>query len=335
MHRWGWPLFLLLPWALGAREIHLTNIRQLTFGEEKHGEAYFSPDGEELIFQKIPKGKTCYQMYILNLQDQGLRKVSTGLGGTTCGYFFPHVPRILYSSTHLQGPHCPPPVPPDKGRYLWPLDDYDIFSADTQGGGLQRLTDTPGYDAEATVSPDGQSIVFTSLRDGDLDLYVMGTAGGPAHRLTHELGYDGGAFFSPDGQRIVYRAFHPKGPQDVQQYRQLLAQGLVRPSRLEIFVMRADGSQKHQVTSNGMANFAPFFHPSGKRIIFSSNLGSGPSFHLYLINDDGTELEQVSFEGHFNSFPMFSPDGTKLVWASDRASQRPGEFHLFMAQWAP
>jgi len=325
-------------------ERHLTNIRQLTVGG-KNAEAYFSFDGDRLIFQstKDPVSETfqdCYQMYVMDLKGEHIHRVSTGYGGTTCGYFFPGGRRILFSSTHAADLECPP-KPERTKRYRWALDDYDIFSIRLDGREMHRLTMTPGYDAEATISPNGRTIVFTSVRDGDIDLYSMNIDGTGTKRLTSEIGYDGGAFFSPDSTRIVYRAQHPQTPEALQSYKDLLAKNLVEPGNLEIFVMNADGSGKRQVTSNGASNFAPYFHHDGRRIIFSSNVsdpagGKGrPSFHLHLINDDGTEMEQITFKGHFNSFPMFSPDGTMLVWVSDRNTATPGEFNVFLADWVP
>jgi Tol biopolymer transport system component len=337
-------------------ERHLANIRQLTVGR-KNAEAYFSFDGTKLIFQstndwgagtvELPHGKPaasdrglgCYQMYVLDLDTDAIRRVSLGTGATTCGYFFPGDRRVLFSSTHLAGQRCPP-EPKREGRYRWALDNYDIFAIGMNGQGLHRLTSTPGYDAEATVSPDGRTIVFTSMREGDLDLYAMNLDGTHVRRLTTEIGYDGGAFFSPDSQRIVYRASHPADQAELDAYKALLAQNLVEPGRLEIFVMNADGGGRRQVTSNGSSNFAPSFHPDGKRIIFSSSQHERgreglPTFHLYLINDDGTGLEQVTFDGRFNSFPMFSPDGRRLVWVSDRNASGKGEFNLFIADWVP
>lgn len=327
-------------------ERHLANIRQLTFGRQ-NAEAYFSFDGTKLIFQStnywpdrastkqaaIQAGLGCYQIYVMDLNGENVRMVSTGQGATTCGYFLPGDRRVLYSSTHLNGPDCPP-KPKREGRYRWALDDYDIFTVRVDGQQIQRLTATPGYDAEATISPDGKTIVFTSMRDGDLDIYAMNLDGTHVRRLTDEVGYDGGPFFSPDSRRIVYRASHPRGQTEVEQYKTLLAQNLVEPSQLEIFIMNADGSGKRQVTSNGASNFAPSFYPDGRRIIFSSNQHDRSTFHLYLINDDGTGLEQITFSGSFNSFPMFSPDGKKLVWVSDRNAPR-GEFNVFLADWVP
>ncbi len=344
-----------LPVAHAAEplERHLANIRQLTFGRQ-NAEAYFSFDGSKLIFQSTnnwmgetdvevthPAGAPlgCYQMYVLDIESKKVRLVSTGVGGTTCGYFFPGNRRVLYASTHLKGPNCPP-KPKRDGAYRWALDDYDLFAVKIDGQGMQRLTNTPGYDAEATVSPDGKTIVWTSVRDGDLDLYAMNLDGSHMRRLTTEIGYDGGAFFSPDSRRIVYRAAHPKNQQELDRYQALLAQHLVEPGQLELFVMNADGTGQRQVTTNGASNFSPFFHPDGRRIIFSSNVetpggGGPPAFHLYLIGDDGAGLERLTFDGNFNSFPMFSPDGKQLVWVSDRQAKGPGEFNIFLADWIP
>ncbi|MCP9455207.1 MAG: hypothetical protein NNA18_03745 [Nitrospira sp.] len=339
----------------GSTERHLGHIRQLTFGRQ-NAEAYFSFDGRKLIFQSTndwTKGETvankpaaaglgCYQMYVMDIETGRVQMVSTGKGATTCGYFYPGDRRVIYASTHEASPDCPP-KPKRGATYRWVLDDYDLYAVDLDGGNFKRLTTTPGYDAEATLSPDGNTIVWTSVRDGDLDLYTMKLDGTGVRRLTDDVGYDGGAFFSPDGTRIVYRASHPTKPEEVARYRDLLAQGLVEPNQLEIFVMNADGSGKRQVTANGASNFAPFFHPDGRRIIFSSTVGTQdeqgekgrPSFHLYLINDDGTGLERVTTEGRFNSFPMFSPDGKWLVWVSDRNAKEPGEFNIFLAEWIP
>ena len=336
-----------------SSERHLTNIRQLTFGRQ-NAEAYFSFSGNKLIFQStnnwmkdtfaaamhpsdVPLG--CYQMYVMDLESDKIRMVSTGAGTTTCGYFFPGDRRVLYSSTHLRGPNCPP-KPKRDGAYRWALDDYDLFSVRIDGLDPQRLTNTPGYDAEATVSPNGKTIVWTSMRDGDLDIYAMDLDGTHPRRLTQEIGYDGGAFFSPDSKRIVYRAQHPSNQEELDQYKALLAQNLVEPGRLEIFIMNADGSNKQQVTNNGASNFSPFFHPDGHRVIFASNVetrnASGrPDFHLYLVNEDGSGQERLTVDGHFNSFPMFSPDGKTLVWVSDRGAKEPGEFNVFLADWVP
>jgi Tol biopolymer transport system component len=320
--------------APDSGETRLRNIRQLTFGGQ-NAEAYFSRSGRQVILQRTDSAGGCDQQYVINVDGTGLRRVSSGRGQTTCGYFVDGDRRILYATTEHVSPSCPPP--PDYSRgYVWSLHDYDIVVANADGSGVQSLTtNSRRYDAEATLSPDGRRVVFTSLRDGDLEIYTMNVDGSDVRRLTHQLGYDGGPFFSPDGQWIVYRAFHPKTAADSAEYRALIERNQVRPSRMEIWVMRADGSEQRQVTSLGGANFAPFFHPDGQRIIFASNHKNPRSrnFDLYLVQRDGSGLEQVTTSGEFDSFPMFSPDGSKLVWASNRHGKVQGETNIFIADW--
>lgn len=316
-----------------AGERHFANIRQLTFGGE-NAEAYFSRDGKRLIFQSTRDGRSCDQQYVMNVDGTGVGRVSTGFGKTTCGYFFDADRRIFFASTHAADTACPPKPDPSKG-YVWGLDPYDIYIANPDGSGLRRLTNYGVYTAEGTLAPDGQTIVFTSLKDGDLDIYTMRVDGTDLKRLTTQPGYDGGPFFSPDGKQIVYRAWHPTETALVS-YRDLLNHRLVRPNRMEIWIMNADGSDQHQITNLGGANFAPYFTPDGRKIIFSSNYKNPRSrdFELYLVNPDGSGLEQVTHHPEFDGFPMFSPDGTKLVWASGRSS-RQGELNLFLADWRP
>jgi Tol biopolymer transport system component len=318
------------------REVHLRNVRQLTFSGE-NAEAYFSPDGSSLIFQARAQGEGCDQIYTMDLATGETRLVSTGLGRTTCAYYYPTGDRILYSSTHHWDPACPPGPDMSQG-YVWALyPTYDIFAADPDGSNLVQLTDAWGYDAEATFSPVEDLIVFTSMRDGDLEIYTMRGDGSDVRRLTHRPGYDGGPFFSPDGTKIVYRAHYPDTPEELAEYRRLLAQGLIRPSRVEIYVMDADGSNQRQVTNNGRANFAPFFHPSGEKIIFSTNFHDpdprGREFDLFMVNLDGTGLQQITFAQGFDGFPMFSPDGKYLVWGSNRNESHPGNTNVFIAEW--
>lgn len=318
-------------------EKHLRNIRQLTFGGE-NAEAYFSADGKKLIFQSVRDGHKCDQIYTMNIDGSGVRMVSTGKGRTTCSFFFPNGKRILYSSTHLAGAQCPPPPDMSQG-YHWKIyPTYDIFTADPDGSHLKRLTKNQGYNAEAVVSPDGKKIVFTSTRNGDLDIYTMDPDGSHVKQLTHELGYDGGPFFSADSKWIVYRAFHPRTPEEIADYKRLLKQDLIRPTWLELWIMRADGSDKRQITNLGAASFAPFWFPDGQRIIFSLNYGSAGggmgNFELYAINADGTGLERITYNPTFDGFPMFSPDGKKLVFASNRNAQQPHETNIFIADWA-
>ena len=314
-------------------ETFFANLRQLTFGGQ-NAEAYWSPDGTQLIFQRTASDSTCDQEFVINTDGSGLRMVSNGLGRTTCGYFYAGGSRIVYSSTFRADSSCP--AAPDMTRgYVWALYDFDVYTSNPDGSGLRRIFGTPGYDAEATLSPDGTRIVFTSTRDGDLDIYTMNVDGTDVRQLTHAPGYDGGPFFSHDGRRIVYRAWHPDTPEAIAEYDALLAENLVRPSRMEIFVMDADGGNQRQVTNLGGANFAPYFHPDDQRIIFASNHENPRSrnFDLYLINLDGTGLAKVTTDGDFDGFPMFSPDGTKLVFASNRHGEVEGETNIFIAEW--
>jgi Tol biopolymer transport system component len=316
-------------------EKHLSRVRQLTTGGE-NAEAYFSANGHQLIFQSKRDGRACDQIYTMRADDgSNVRMVSTGAGRTTCSYFFPGQERILYSSTHLGSPQCPPK--PDYSRgYVWAIyPSYDIFTARPNGSDLKRLTKTPGYDAEATISTDGRKIVFTSMRDGDLDIYTMNGNGRRVRRLTTELGYDGGAFFSRDGKQIVYRAYHPQTPQEIARYKQKLAENLIEPNVFEIWVMNANGTRKRQVTRLGAASFAPYFFPDGKRIIFASNLDDpkGRNFDLYAVNVDGTGLERITYNDTFDGFPVFSPDGKKLVFASNRNAKTRGDTNVFIADW--
>lgn len=320
---------------------HLKNVRQLTFGGQ-NAEAYFSLDDKQLIFQHQGAGVPCDQIYMMPVDTPDGRPaapklVSTGKGRTTCGYFFAAGDRVLFSSTHAASAECPPK--PDYSRgYVWPVyNTYQIYTAKPDGTNLKQLTNTPGYNAEATVTRDGKRIVFTSTRNGDLDIYTMNSDGSNVKQLTHELGYDGGPFWSYDGKKIVYRAEHPKTPAEIADYKDLLAQNLIRPGNLELWVMNADGNHKHQVTHNGAANFGPYWLPDGKRIIFASNMANpknGRDFDLYLINEDGTGLERVTYHPDFDGFPMFTSDGKRLVWASNRNGTAPHETNIFLADWA-
>ncbi|MGH7569412.1 MAG: TolB family protein [Gemmatimonadales bacterium] len=269
-------------------EVHLRNVRQLTFGGQ-NAEAYFSRSGRQLIFQRQEADSGCDQQYVINVDGTGLRRVSSGRGRTTCGYFYADDRRIFYSSTEHVGPACPPRPDFSQG-YVWALYDYDLYTANADGSDTRRLTRNPGYDAEGTLSPDGRRIVFTSLRDGDLDIYTMNVGGSDVRRLTRTLGYDGGPFFSPDGRLIVYRAYHPASARDSADYTTLLGRNLVRPSRMELWVMNVDGTGQRRVTDLGGASFAPYFHPDGRRIIFASNHKDPRSrnFDLYLVNLDGS-----------------------------------------------
>ena len=323
------------PFAALPEEVRLRNVRQLTFDGE-NAEAYFSWDGTRLTFQRTePEEGACDQIWTMDLATGDTTRVSTGTGRTTCSYFYPDDERILFASTHDVSEQCP--APPDFSRgYVWAVyPSYDLWVTDLDSGDLTRLTDTEGYDAEATISPVGDRMVFTSVRDGDLDLYSMNLDGSDVVRLTDRVGYDGGAFYSPDGSRIVWRAHYPEAQEEIADYEALLAEGLIRPSTLEIYVMDADGSNARQVTDNGAANFGPYWHPDGERIIFSSNQGdpTGREFDLYMINADGTGQERITYTGDFDGFPMFSPDGRYLVWGSNRNMSHDGNTNVFIAEW--
>lgn len=329
----------------GKIESHLTNIQQLTFGGD-NAEAYFSFNGKFLSFQtNNPKwGLKCDQIYSMNiqkaekkLQDYEPTLISTGKGRTTCSYFMPNDKSILFASTHHFMDTCPAVTPYNpKAKYVWPVyPEFDIFISNKKGVIQKQLTDTFGYDAEATVSPKGDKIVFTSTRSGDLELWIMNIDGSGLKQITFGLGYDGGAFFSPDGSKLVFRASRPKTEAEIKEYKDLLANGLVAPTNMEIYVCDTNGANLKQVTNLGKANWAPFFHPSGNKIIFSSNHAStkGYSFQLYMINIDGTNLIQLTSESNFNAFPMFSPDGKKLVWSSNRNNGGTRDTNLFIADW--
>jgi Tol biopolymer transport system component len=327
--------------ALGTEEKHLTNLRQLTFGGD-NAEAYWSFDSKSITFQSNYSawGLECDQIFtapVSAFADSGYKPgiISTGSGRTTCSYFMPDNKHILFASTHKGNKACPE-VPSNTKGYVWPIyDTYDIFVSDLSGNIVNQLTADSGYDAEGTVSPDGKSIVFTSTRSGDLELWIMDIDGKNQRQITKDLGYDGGAFFSPDSKKLIFRASRPKTEEEIKHYTELLAQGLVEPTNMELFTVNVDGSDLKQITHLGKANWAPFYHPSGKKILFSSNHASarGYDFQLYMINEDGTELEKITTESVFNSFPMFSPDGKYLIFSSNRNNGGTRATNLFIAEW--
>lgn len=326
-------------------ETHFKNIRQITFGGD-NAEAYWSNDSKSLVFQSnnINWGAECDQIFIYNLADSNLKTmtpqmVSTGTGRTTCSYFMPGDSTVVYASTHEADLKCPPVPERKKGRYVWPIyDTYDIYIADLKGNITKKIVDRKGYDAEATVSPKGDKIVFTSDRTGDLELYTCDLDGGNVKQLTFDLGYDGGAFFSPDGSKIIFRASRPKTDEEVKKYKDLLKEGLVEPGEMELFVINADGTDLRQITNLGKANWCPFYHPDGKRIVFGSNHHTkdgdkGFKFNLFMINEDGTGLKQITFDDTFDAFPMFSPDGKKFVFQSNRFNGGGHDTNIFIVDW--
>jgi TolB protein len=324
-------------------EKHFKNIRQLTFGGD-NAEAYFSFDGKWIIFQRtnIKDGVACDQIFIGKVPASGekftYKMVSNGKGRTTCGAFMKNGKQIIYASTHLGADTCPP-VPDRKkygNKYIWPLyDSYDIFMADTNGKIVKQLTKSKGYDAEATISPNGKKMLYTSDKEGDIDLYIMDLKTGKEKRVTNTLGYDGGAWFSPDGKKIIWRASRPKTETEIKEYKDLLAEHLVAPTNMEVFIANADGSNVKQVTQLKQANWAPAYMPDSKRIIFASNheYKRGFPFNLYTINEDGSNLQKISRDKGFDAFPMFSPNGKKIIFCSNRNNGGTRDTNVFIADW--
>lgn len=334
-------ILLSIPMYGQGNEPHLQNIKQITFGGD-NAEAYWSFDNKKICFQSNNKkwGLSCDQIFMMDVSksidtSKVPQLISTGNGRTTCSYYMPNNKDILFASTHHANKNCPADPPPSK-RYLWAIyPEFDIFISNEKGEIIKQLTTEAGYDAEATVSPKGDKIVFTSTRNGDLDLYLMDIDGKNVKQITFGLGYDGGAFFSPDGSKLVFRASRPSTEAEIADYKDLLSKGLVAPTNMEIYTCNIDGSDLKQITHLGKANWAPFFHPSSNKIIFSSNHHSekGYDFQLYLINTDGTGLERVTQTSLFNAFPMFSPNGKKLIFSSNRNNGGTRDTNLFIADW--
>jgi TolB protein len=335
-HTTTWADSLIYP-----EETHFKSMRQVTFGGD-NAEAYWSFDDKQIVFQSNNKAwnVNCDQMFLMNANDTFKDKIppmiSTGKGRTTCAYFLPDNKHIIYASTHLGDEACPETPLKKDGKYIWPIyDSYDIFVADLEGNITAQLTNEKGYDAEPTVSPKGDKIVFTSTRNGDIDLYTMNLDGSNVKQITFELGYDGGAFFSPDGTKIIFRSSRPKTEAEIKEYKDLLAEGLVQPTEMELYICNADGSELRQLTFLGNANWGPFFHPSGKKILFSSNFEAerGFPFNLYLIDLDGKNLERVTHGETFDAFPVFSNDGKYLAFSSNRHNGGGRDTNLFIAEW--
>jgi TolB protein len=339
-------------------EKHFKSIKQLTF-DGNNAEGYFSFDDQSIIFQSdsqllqkrfgIQKERYCDQIftiYIQNLdfnnptQEFSYRLVSTGKGRTTCSFFLPDN-RIIYASTHHNSEECPESFRFYQNHYVWQLFDYDIYLANQNGSNLKVLVSSPGYDAEAVISPDGKYMVYTSTKSGDLELWRYDLQTGEELQLTNELGYDGGAFFSQDSKKIVWRASRPRTTEEIQTYKDLLRKKLVQPTNLNIFVMDIDGKNKKQITHLPGANWAPYFHPNGYQILFSSNHHTlnygGRVFNIFMINIDGTNLEQITFGDEFEAFPFFSYHQHKghywFLFSSNRKNQKPHDTNLFIAEW--
>ncbi len=334
-HRSPKPFVAEGPVRDDPRETHLANLKQLTFGGE-NAEAYWSPDGTQFSFQSSRDGNGCDRIYRMRADGTGLKQISSGQGVTTCAHFLGNN-HIVYGSTFLKRKDCPPK--PDHSRgYVWGIHpEYDIFVRRTDGLGLKRLTTHPGYDAEATVSPDGNTILFTSLRTGDPELFLMNADGSNKRQITNELGYDGGGFFTPDGSKIVWRRTARMNAKEALEYQTLLRDNLVKPGKMDLWVMDQDGSNKREVLANGAANFAPFGLPDGSGMIFASNMDDprGRNFDMYTIGYDGKNLKRITYYEGFDSFPMFSPDGKKILFSSNRFGSKRGETNVFLADWRP
>lgn len=317
------------------KEIYFKNIQQLTFSGE-NAEAYFSSDDKKLIFQAHDGDSLCDQIYIMDLKTKTMSLASTGYGVTTCSYFeYPDNEYFIYASTHEANEICPPK--PDFSRgYVWKLyPGFDIFKSSTRSKDIIRLTDSEGYDAEATYSFDGKSIIYTSIQSGDLDIWKMNSDGTNNVQLTNKLGYDGGAFFNHDNSKIVWRAYYPKTTKEISEYKNLLKDNSIRPMALQLWTMNNDGSNKRQITDNNSANFGPFFFPDSNRIIFSSNMHDkkGRNFDLYSIDIHGQNLERITYFDGFDGFPMFSNNGKYLVFSSNRNQAKKGDTNIFLCEW--
>jgi Tol biopolymer transport system component len=328
--------------APNAEREFLSRVRRLTVEGRRAGEGYWSPDGTRLVFQSEREpGNPFYQIYVLDLGTGDVKRISPGTGKTTCSFFRPGTDEILFSSTHadpkskqLQDEEIAFRASGKERRYSWDYDpEMDIWAFSEKTGALKRLTDARGYDAEASYSPDGQWIAFSSMRDvygrqvSDAErkqlevdpsyfaeIYIMRADGSGQRRLTTVPGYDGGPFFTPDGTRIIWRRFDEQG---------LIA---------DIFTMKLDGSDVRKLTDFGAMSWAPYMHPSGEYVIFASNKLGFENFELFLVDTAGTkEPVRVTYSDGFDGLPVPSPDGRQLAWTSARSGGSAGQ--LFLAQW--
>ncbi len=324
-------------------EAHFSHLWRLTHGGE-NAEAYWSFADDRLVLQRTAEGWSCDRIFATDPRTGKLLQVSSGLGVATCAYFMPGDREVIFGSTQASQSECPP-APDRSDGYVWAVHpEYDLWVHELASGAERRLTDEWGYDAEATLSPLGDRIVFTSGRSGDLELWTCDLGGGDLRQVTRELGYDGGAFFSHDGSQLVFRAtrFVEPGPDGSlvgtrEQYVDLLAKHKIRPHRLDLYVCDVDGANRRRVTDLGGASWAPYFFPGDRRIVFSSNhhdpRARQVEFDLFAVDVDGANLERITTYEGFDSFPMFSRDGRWLVFASNRGGSAPGETSVFVAEW--
>lgn len=329
----NWPKSVAI--ASEPGELHLKNIKQLTFGGQ-NAEAYFNLKGDKITYQTRQPGYPDEQIFTMNIDGSNRKLISTGKGRCTCSYFSPDGKYIYFSSTHVHQPAGQPPVDMSKG-YVWMVNpNFKLYRTDANGKNLKTIIDKPGYIAETTIAPNGKFLTFTGNYEGDVDIYRANLDGTGIKRLTTELGYDGGPFVGYDSNAIVYRRSAPFANEaEKNEYTGLLKQNLVRPSRMDVWIMDANGNYKRQVTHLNAASFAPFLHPDGKTIIFASNHHDPQrrEFDLFTIQKNGTGLKQITFSGDFDGFPMFSRDGKKLIFASNRNGSVAGETNIFIADW--
>jgi Tol biopolymer transport system component len=320
----------------------LSNVRRLTFAGRRAGEGYFSPDGSRMVFQSEREpGNPFYQIYSMDMRTGQTELVSTGVGKTTCSFIHPLSGDVVFGSTHhdpcseeLQRQELDLRASGQERRYAWDYDpEMDLWVRSAADGTLRRLTEARGYDAEASYSPDGEWIVFTSTRGAygrelteeeqarlEVDpsyfaeLYRMRSDGSGLQQLTDVPGYDGGPFFFPDGSRVVWRRFSEDG---------LIA---------DIWSMRPDGSDPRQLTDFGAMSWAPYVHPSGAYILFASNKLGFSNFEIFLVDVEGTRQPvRVTWTDGFDGLPVPTPDGRRLVWTSTRHEGEGGQ--LFIADW--
>ncbi len=318
----------------------LSNVQQLSFSGD-NGEAYWSPDGQQIIFQSKRDGNGCDKIYIMNADGSDVHMVSPEVGANTCSYFSMANDRIIFSSTFGVVDSCPPRPKPQGNKYIWPLFPYDIYSANPDGSDLIKIRENDGYDAEPTVSFLTGRVIFTSEIDKDLEIFTMNIDGTDVKRLTNRLGYDGGPYFSPNAEKIVWRAWYPENAKDSLAWKENMALNQVEAVPLAVYVMDADGMNKTRLTDNGATNWAPSWHPDGEHVVFSSNMDDwnedhqafGHNFELYKIKIDGSGLTRLTTNTFFDSFPMFSPDGKFMLFASNRDADNPRATHIFKAEW--
>jgi Tol biopolymer transport system component len=320
----------------------LSRARRLTVEGRRAGEGYWSPDGQRLVFQSEREpGNPFYQIYTLDLRSGDTRRISPGYGKTTCAFFRPGSDEILFASTHhdprsrmLQQEELDFRASGKERRYAWDYDpEFEIYAASGRAGQFTRLTNARGYDAEASYSPDGQWIVFSSMRDAysrtlsaaerkqlEVDpsyfaeIYIMRADGSGQRRLTNAIGYDGGPFFSPDGSQVIWRRFD--------------AHGLIA----DVWMMKPDGTNQRQITNFGAMSWAPYIHPSGAYILFASNKLGFENFEVFMVDVDGRkEPVRITHSDGFDGLPVPSPDGRRLAWTSSRGGGREGQ--LFLAEW--